>query len=64
MRTKKEIAADKARTGRPALPNSEKRSVKFTFRLTPKEMSTLRARSKAAGKEVADFVRELVLRKD
>lgn len=57
-RTPAQRAADKERTGRPAIENP--RSERLTIRFTPDEVKEIKASAKAQGVSVATYVIERI----
>ena len=55
-RTKAEIQADKARTGRPAKARTEKQSIHATVHLTPAERERLGKLAKECGLSLAALI--------
>ncbi len=51
----------KKRAGRPVKPESERKSQVYQLRLTPQDHKAIHAKAAAAGKTVAELVREMVL---
>lgn len=45
---------------RPALPNSQRRVINFTIRLTKEELDTLNSRAELCGKTASELVREKI----
>jgi uncharacterized protein (DUF1778 family) len=56
MKTRK-----KARMGRPPLPKGARKTVRFNVRFTPAEARALHRQATAAGKDVAEFIRDAAL---
>jgi uncharacterized protein (DUF1778 family) len=52
----------KKRTGRPPVPNAERRSVTPTIRLTPGEAKLIRAAAQAKDQPTTQWMRETLLR--